>query len=125
MIQKTTENIFIQSWDEMESFFHDDNVIGGWLWVLPIRKIMGDLRTLGYDRHLRANQAMLTFVISRSIQPTLQPGQASIAFTLFRDNTMEVRYYSLEEEITLNFDHTTLDTQIEPLIEKLLQQPIN
>lgn len=109
----------------MEAFYHDDDAIGGWLWVLPIRQIMHDLRTLGYDRHLRASQAMFTFVISRSIQPTLQPGQASIAFTLFRDNTMEVRYYSLEEEITLEFDHTTLDAQIEPLIEKLLQQPIN
>lgn len=124
MIQQTAKEIFLQSWDEMEAFYYDDEMIGGWLWVLPIRQIMGDLRRLGYDQHLRASQAMYTLVLSRSIQPQLQPGQASIAFTLFRDNTMDVRYYSLSEEITLEFDHTTLDVQIEPLIEKLLQQPI-
>lgn len=121
----TNEQLFLQSWDEIEALFHNDDVIGGWLWVLPIRQIIHDLRTLGYDSHLRASQVMLSFVISRSIQPTLQPGQASIAFTLFRDNTMEVRYYSTQEEITLALAHTQLDVSIEPLLEKLLNQPIN
>jgi len=125
MNQLTTETLFMQSWNKIEAFYHNDDAIGKWLWVLPLRQIIHDLRTLGYDRHLRASQAMFTFVISRSIQPTLQPGQASIAFTLFRDNTMEVRYYSPDEETTLEFSHTILDSQIEPLIEKLLQQPIN
>lgn len=125
MLHYTNEQLFLQSWNEIETLFHNDNTIGGWLWVLPIRQIIHDLRVVGYDRHLRASQVMLSFVISRSIQPTLQPGQASIAFTLFRDNTMEVRYYSTEEEITLGFNHTILDSQIEPLLKKLMQQPIN
>jgi hypothetical protein len=123
-MQHAIEQTFLRSWDEIETLYHNDEAIGGWLWILPMRQIIHDLRKLGYDRHLRANQVMLSLILSRSIQPTLQAGQASVAFTLFRDNTMEVRFYSTQEEITYEFNHTQLDVKVESLLEKLLNQPI-
>lgn len=70
---------FVKSWDETEEFYSDLFSHGGWNYVKPIMPVIRHLRSLGYDKTLRAGTSLYTLVLSRSRNWGLREDQHFLA----------------------------------------------
>lgn len=116
---------FIQSWDKTEQFFLH---INRKLESAQAHGLLTKMRVAGYDKTLRAGQALMTLILSRSRRHGLQSGQPCIYFDFYNDeihvrcsftneNTQEFKfpYYSSKE----------LLPELVSLLDKLAAFPIS
>lgn len=117
------EQDFLDSWDHMEEYFSADRLL---VWVNDMSNVIKQLREKGYDRKFRAGQSMINFIISRSYKHGLRREQAKLYFCPRPDGTMQVCYMEYPNpEIVIEVDRMELTPEIEPLLQKLLEQPID
>jgi hypothetical protein len=117
---------FVASWDATSRFFKYVNE--RWSGPNTMIQLIEELRIKGFDRTLRAGTALTTFIVSRSRQHGLRRGQARIIFSVYRDNTMNVRYFeNIEDarEFTQPIGEELVTPEIEALLTWLVSEPIN
>ncbi len=122
--QNAIEKAFLESWDRIERHFTNYRV--HWNWLASIHSLIAELRKRGYDHQLRAGQAMVTFILSRSREHGLQNGQSHIWFDLNPDGGMKITYIENNQK-TNEFEvkRVELTPEIETLLQRLLAQPID
>jgi hypothetical protein len=124
--QPSIEQLFSESWDEVEPFYGRFLAGPDWQYLTPILGLISDLRSRGYDQRFRAGQSMVRFVLSRSKEWGLRQEQAFLSFDLNLEGGLAVAYYEPPETfIELKFDHTELNPQVEQLLLRLLTRPID
>ncbi|MBI5928604.1 MAG: hypothetical protein HY862_04805 [Chloroflexi bacterium] len=117
------EQGFLDSWDSMEKVFSAERHL---VWLNEMSKVIKQLRERGYDRKFRAGQSLTAFIISRSIRHGLRNDQAKVYFDPRPDGTMRVSYQKRPNpDIVIEVDRMELTPEIEPLLQKLLEQPID
>jgi hypothetical protein len=113
------EGEFIESWDSMERMYEEmQSKLGP-----AIRAFLADLRQRGYDSKLRAGQSMWTFIVSRSRRHGLRRGKPFIEFR-FQDEGMQI-LGSMGGIFKLSRKSIAFDHEIEQLLTRLLQEPID
>ncbi|GIK66793.1 MAG: hypothetical protein BroJett018_45870 [Chloroflexota bacterium] len=118
------EKDFLESWDFVERHFKAYGK--GWEWLNPMFALIAQFREQGYDRHFRAGQSIYHLVISRSRKHGLRLEQQSMAFIPHPDGSMSVCFYKISGQPTIiEVDRMELTPEIEPLLQKLLEQPID
>ena len=125
--QRPIEQQFVESWDEIESFYNDIAFRDGWSELKPIFGLISELRSRGYDRQLRAGQSLVTFILSRSKAHGLRDDQAFLHIHLsVEGHSMIVTYVDPPNPpIEAKFDRVELVPELEQLLQRLLTHPIN
>lgn len=113
------EGEFIESWDQTERVYEGSRSAPTTL-ILPF---ISDLRRAGYDRKMRAGQAIGSLIVSRSRRARLRPEQPLVSFQ-FRENSMEVFTRNREEERISVLPIGMSDT-VERVLTRLAEQPID
>ncbi len=117
------ETVFRQRWLKTERFFSPT-----WSsreWLRPMLHFTHALREKGYHKKLRAGTSLYDFVLSRSAKHGLRRGQARIRFMLNREGGMEIIYQNRDEVVRFQQDSSKVTPEIEMLLDKLIQEPIN
>lgn len=113
---------FVASWDMMIRFYERDFIPDpNWAWLAPLRDLLVELRSHGYDRRLRAGQSLYSFIVSRSRQHGLVAGQPSIAL---RPNRTPPR---IDVDATQRFSIALdgrIDSRLRAALDELVAQPI-
>jgi hypothetical protein len=92
------EGEFIASWDGIEQFYDG----GHFPLKSRVLQFVGQLRSAGYDRKLRAGQSMWTFILSRSRRHGLRADHSRIEFQFSSgDDAMNVTVRNHAGEYTL------------------------
>ena len=126
--QQAIEKKFLASWDKMEQFYTDLNAYNGWEWLKPIHGLIAELRKRGYDKQLHARLSMFALSLSRLRKyGILRPEQGLLTIDLYRkDGGMTVTYFeSPKPIIEIEVDRVELTPEVEQLLLRLLNQPID
>ena len=124
--QKAIEEDFSQSWNRVEQFFAMFNGLQNLAFLNSIISLITELRERGYDRKLRAGQAMTNFILSRSREHGLQIGQARLTFRVMRQGGMEIQYCEANDRVSeFEVEQVKITPEIEALLARLLAQPID
>ena len=113
------EGEFVESWNRMERVYEESRFLPREV-VLPF---IGELRQAGYDRRLRAGEAIWSLIVSRSRRPKLRPEQPLVSFQ-FHGETMEVFSSSDGEERIPELPIAKSET-VDRVLEKLAAQPVD
>ena len=110
------EGEFIESWNSIVRFYKEINED----YINDVLTFISDLRSKGFEKTLRAGQSLYTFILSKSRRHGLTENQKYLAFS-FQKDKMIIRNNKNEE---MNFNKIELNSEIENLLNKLNQQPI-
>ena len=121
--QAVIEKDFIQSWDSIEQFYVQ--LSQSWKWLNPIHNLIAELRAKGYDKHLRAGQAMDWFILSRSRKHGLREEQPRLVINIDSEVGFTAHYNEPDTNIELAFERVELTPSLEELIERLAKHPID
>ena len=120
------EQDFIASWDSMEKFFTYHSALTGYEWLKAIFALMAEFRQRGYDRQFRAGQSMDSFILSRSREHGLRDKHAALQMGIIPEGGMWVRYYEYPDtDIQREFERVEVNDQLEQLLARLREHPIN
>jgi hypothetical protein len=125
--QSAVERDFIESWDNIQLFYR--KYLRGEYWELLRRSILSliaEMRTKGYDKQFRVGQSMETFILSRSRRHGLRPGQPILAIYMSEDGNLRADYYETDViSMSIEIDRAELVSELEELLQQLLQHPID
>lgn len=110
------EGEFIESWNSIVRFYKEINED----YINDVLTFISDLRSKGFDKTLRAGQSLYRFILSKSRRHGLTENQKYLAFS-FQKDKMIIRNNKNDE---MNFNKIELNSEIENLLNKLNQQPI-
>lgn len=112
---KPVEGEFIQSWDWMEQFYDDMDCP----FASQVKGFMGEMRSKGFHKTLRAGQSLWSLILSRSRRHGLRHEQPCLQFW-FHDYGMDVfnciTHANNDNKVTFN------EIKLLPQIERWLQQ---
>lgn len=115
---------FLASWDWIEHFYTPDD-FESYPWLKPISDVIAELRRRGYDRKLRPGHSLEMLILSRSCEHGLRKDQATISFLLRDYGGMWVRYWDNGLKTELNLEHVEITPEVDALLQRLLEKPIN
>lgn len=117
---------FLKSWDKIEEFYSDLFSYKGWDYTKPIMPVISQLRSMGYDKTLRAGQSLYTFVLSRSRNWGLKDDQHSLKIEPTTQNEFKVWYSDGQNSVEkLRTDNLLNNNTFWKLLDQLKQLPID
>ena len=118
---------FLTSWDLTEAFYIDFTKphTVGWDSVRLMAGLIAELRLRGYDKHTRAGNALVTFILSRSKRHGLQGTQARLSMDATKEGTLLIRYNGNDApESRLTLERLAVTPELTELLDKLIAEPI-
>jgi hypothetical protein len=119
----------------MELLFASNIILHNRTLLIPIYRFIYLERvfpTFEYTRQLRAGQQLDMFVLSRSREHGLRPGQHVIRFEAIDSDSVEVTYFggapTESHKITVNIllNHDLMaDDRVKELLNRLVEQPVD
>jgi hypothetical protein len=121
---------FIRSWDKVERFFEVQDFFsrrkpGRQGHLKYVKSVLHTLRRRGYDKTLRAGQALDNLVLSRSVKHGLRQGQRSLMIDFGAPAPFHVWYYWPATTDEFETKDVLNDSRIQNLLTRLLEQPID
>jgi hypothetical protein len=117
---------FKKSWDDIEEFYIDLFTHKGWDYVKPIQNVIKLLRTLGYDKLLRAGQSIYMLVLSRSRHWGLRNEQHRVGIEATPKNIFRIWYVDGTTTMRRFEAENLIDNKdLQETLNQLLQQHID
>jgi hypothetical protein len=124
--QAAIETDFIESWDLMQSVYEQHRDYGSTSFNPQARlSLISELRKRGYDRHFLAGSQLFNFILSRSRLEGLRQEQARVYFNIDQQGRMTAEYQHRDTKILLEFDRVEVTNELEQLLARLREHPID
>lgn len=122
--QAVIEQEFVASWDKIETLYRR-YVDNGRSRFKPLCALITELREKGYDKRFRAGTQLSCFVLSRSREWGLRKDQASVGICANSDGSMVLQYSKDTNASEIEIERIALTEELQELLDKLLQAPID
>jgi hypothetical protein len=124
------ESEFSSSWDQVERFYHFLFVDPRWggEWAASMLSLIAELRKRKYDRKLRAGNSRAVLILSRSRKHGLRSSHQFMEFgrDISGSTGMSVIYHKASEVmIRIDLNKVELTSQVEDLLNQLVERPID
>ena len=124
-LEASLESSFYESWNEIETFYNELTINDGWKYVSPIKDVIHYLRSLGYDRKLRAGKSVYIMLLKRNRTWEMKDGDYRIVIEPTLQQTFKVNYTNCKEvDIMMEASDLINNKVFDELLNKLIKQPI-
>ncbi|MBZ0286911.1 MAG: hypothetical protein K8I30_04805 [Anaerolineae bacterium] len=121
--QSAIEEIFLKSWDFIERFVADLSAYPEYKSGKQMGELIAELRSLGYDKKLRAGQSLTQVILSRSRKHG-NLGQANLSFE-FDHEGMTIRYYDPDMLAKIEVERVEFIPELELWLKRLVAHSID
>jgi hypothetical protein len=125
MTDPSSCDVFRDSWEGAEAFFPTMASRSGYDWLLPMGKLVKELRRRGFDRMFRFGHSLWFLVLSRSLKHGLRTGQPYVEIRPLAEGGLSIRYELAGKRGVLKSKTVTLTPHLENLLQLLAAEEVN
>jgi len=125
MNEKPIDEIFVESWDSALAGYQVQILLAKQRWFIPMDNLIHQMRLRELDHKTRAGRSMERLFVSRAREYGLRDDQPFIGFCPTPDSRIEVFQHYLDDTKPFILQTPEITDDVDRLLQKLLEHPID